>query len=97
MKRKSTVVRHLHKELTRIAKKLEYCEPVIHDNQIHWDGPFQWATCMTGGCSVIAQELGRWSKPLKFERGLHKVIDAAEKNGFVVECETYYAIGVYGD
>ena len=96
MKRISTVVKHLHKELARIAQELDYnSKPIIRGSQIRWDGPYNWAYCVTAGCSVIAQELGGWSEPLSFEQRLHRILEIAEDNGHTVECESYYSLEVY--
>jgi len=96
MMRKSTVVKKLFEELSKIAKELEYDLPVVRENVIEWDGPFEWALSMTGGCSAISMELSdSYDPPMSFEKGFHKVLAMAQNDGYVVECMTAHSIGVY--
>lgn len=96
-KRKSTVIKHIHQELSSVARKLEYDSPVIHDHIIMWDGPFEWAILMMGGYSVIAMELCHDSltSPLACEKPLQAVINKAVEDGYTIECETAHSLGVY--
>lgn len=91
----STALKKLHKAISVAAEDMEYDLPVLKENSIEWDGPFEWSINMTGGQSVFCGELGQYFNPLGCEKEIVKVMKEIEKNNMIVECNNSWAVSIY--
>ena len=95
MKKRMTVLKALHKALCEAVKDTGYDEPYLckTDQEIRWEGPFEWAPCLTGGTSLYAGEMGKYS--LEPDEAITKLIAQVKEDGYFIECVNNYSITVY--
>lgn len=93
--RKSTVLKRLMAGIQIAADEMECDPPVLHGNVIQWDGPFEWAICMTAEQCMWSSEWGGWLEPWKCETKLQEFYREAKEAGFTIECETAHSISVW--
>jgi len=96
MKRKSTIVKGLFQELSKIAEAVDYDPPIVRDNIVSWDGPYEWAILAAGGDSMFTYET-ECRTPMKIEAGLQKIFEYTRKHShfLMIECMSGYSLGVY--